>query len=65
MHHPPQVLVEQSVPLSGHLKLPCLFGSGGGGLPWALPLEVEVGVEEAEEVGAAEEEPPCLLGLPD
>lgn len=51
MHHPSQQEVEQSLPLSGHLKLPCSFGSGVEGLPWAHPLEAEVGVEEAEEVG--------------
>jgi hypothetical protein len=58
-------MVEQSLPLSGHLKLPCSFGSGVGGLPWALPLEeveaAEVGEAEAE-VGA---EPPYSPDLQD
>jgi hypothetical protein len=58
-------MVEQSLPLSGHLKLPCSFGSGVGGLPWVLPLEAE----EAEEVGVGEAEvgaePPYSLDLQD
>jgi hypothetical protein len=71
LHHPWQSVAEQSLPLSGHLKLPYLFGSGVGGLPSAhlLEAEVEVEVEVEAEEGVVEaegvEEPPHWLDSSD